>query len=66
MRQQIWDANPLLRAYLKSIDNPEFVLYRVVPERAAIREGALEDICCRANPRRVDPALIDEVLQRAL
>src|SRR5689334_5515613 len=26
-RQSIWDANPLLRAYLGSIDNPEFVLY---------------------------------------
>ena len=41
--QSIWDANPLLRAYLGSIDNPEFVLYEVVPERVRfMREWALE------------------------
>jgi general stress protein 26 len=43
VRQQIWDENPLLRAYLKSIDNPEFVLYRVAPQRVRfMREWALE------------------------
>ena len=42
-RQSIWDANPLLRAFLKSIDNPEFILYRVVPARVRyMREWALE------------------------
>jgi general stress protein 26 len=42
-RQQIWDANPLLRAYLKTIDNPEFLLYRVTPRRVRfMREWALE------------------------
>ncbi len=42
-RQEIWDANPLLRAYLKSIDNPEFILYRIVPARVRfMREWALE------------------------
>ena len=42
-RQEIWDANPLLRAYLKSVDNPEFMLYRVVPNRVRyMREWALE------------------------
>jgi general stress protein 26 len=41
--QSIWDANPLLRAYLGSIDNPEFVLYEVVPEQVRfMREWALE------------------------
>ena len=41
--QGIWDANPLLRSYLVSIDNPEFVLYRVVPIRVRfMREWALE------------------------
>ncbi len=41
--QSIWDANPLLRAYLGSIDNPEFLLYEVVPERVRfMREWALE------------------------
>src|SRR5204862_2604266 len=33
VRRQIWDENPLLRAYLKSIDNPEFILYRIAPQR---------------------------------
>ena len=43
VRQQIWDANPLLRAYLKSVDNPEFMLYRVSPNRVRyMREWALE------------------------
>lgn len=43
VRQQIWDSNPLLRAYLKSIDNPEFVLYKIVPHRVRyMREWALE------------------------
>ena len=42
-RQSIWDANPLLRAYLGAIDNPEFVLYAVCPERVRfMREWALE------------------------
>ena len=42
-RQSIWDANPLLRAYMKSMDNPEFVLYRVEPKRVRyMREWALE------------------------
>ncbi|MFN0170950.1 MAG: pyridoxamine 5'-phosphate oxidase family protein [Bryobacteraceae bacterium] len=42
VRQEIWDANPLLRAYLKTIDNPEFMLYRVIPHRVRfMREWAL-------------------------
>ena len=42
-RQAIWDANPLLQAYLKSIDNPEFILYRIAPNRVRfMREWALE------------------------
>jgi hypothetical protein len=33
----------LLRAYLKTIDNPEFMLYRVMPHRVRyMREWALE------------------------
>lgn len=43
VRQSIWDTNPLLRAYLKSVDNPEFILYRIVPGRVRfMREWALE------------------------
>jgi general stress protein 26 len=41
--QEIWNTNPLLRSYLVSIDNPEFVLYRVVPMQVRfMREWALE------------------------
>lgn len=42
-RQSIWDESPLLRAYLKSIDNPEFLLYVVRPLRVRyMKEWALE------------------------
>jgi general stress protein 26 len=41
--QQVWDSNPLLRPYLGSIDNPEFILYRVRPTRVRyMQEWALE------------------------
>jgi general stress protein 26 len=41
--QEIWDANPLLRQYLGRIDNPEFILYRIRPNRVRyMREWALE------------------------
>lgn len=43
VRGEIWDANPLLRSYLKSIDNPEFLLYKVTPHRVRfMREWALD------------------------
>lgn len=43
VKRQIWDTNPLLRAYLKSVDNPEFILYRVDPTRVRyMREWALD------------------------
>ncbi len=40
--QQIWDANPLLRQYLGSLDNPELIVYRIRPERMRVhaRMGA--------------------------
>jgi len=41
--EEIWAANPLLRQYLGTLDNPEFVLYRVRPARVRfMREWALE------------------------
>ena len=41
--QEIWDANPLLKQYLGSIDNPELVLYRIEPQTVRfMREWALE------------------------
>jgi hypothetical protein len=42
-RLEIWNTNPLLRAYLTSPDSPDFVLYRVSPSRVRfMREWALE------------------------
>src|SRR5438067_529807 len=41
--QEIWDANPLLRQYLGSLDNPELIVYRVRPLRVRfMREWALD------------------------
>ncbi|MEZ5386084.1 MAG: pyridoxamine 5'-phosphate oxidase family protein [Prosthecobacter sp.] len=41
--QEIWDASPLLRAYLGSLENPELIIYRFVPNRVRyMREWALE------------------------
>lgn len=41
--QEIWDDNPLLRQYLGSIDNPELILYRIVPHQVRfMQEWALE------------------------
>lgn len=41
--EEIWNGNPLLRAYLGSIDNPELIIYRIVPNRVRyMREWALE------------------------
>ncbi len=43
IRQSIWDSNALLRNFVGSIDNPEFLLYRVNPSRVRfMREWALE------------------------
>ena len=36
--QEIWDANPLLRAYMGTPDNPELIVYRM----RFMREWALE------------------------
>lgn len=41
--QEIWDGNPLLRAYLRTPDNPELMIYRFDPNRVRyMREWALE------------------------
>ena len=41
--QEIWDENPLLRQYLGSIDNPNFILYRIRPNRVRyMKEWALD------------------------
>ena len=39
----IWDSNALLRQYLGSADNPQLIIYKVIPERVRfMREWALE------------------------
>ena len=39
----IWEANPLLRRYLGTPDNPELIIYRMVPLRVRfMREWALD------------------------
>ena len=41
--QEIWDANPLLRQYLGSIDNPQLLVYRIRPTRVRfMKEWALD------------------------
>jgi len=41
--KEIWDANPLLRQYLGSLDNPELIVYRIDPRRVRyMQEWALE------------------------
>ncbi len=41
--EDLWNINPLLRNYLGSIDNPELMIYKVVPNRVSyMQEWALE------------------------
>ncbi len=43
--EAIWDANPLLRQYLGTSDNPDLLVYRIVPHQVRyMREWALEYI----------------------
>lgn len=42
VREAIWNGYPLLRSFLGSINNPEFMLYRIRPHRVRfMREWAL-------------------------
>ena len=41
--ESIWNENQLLRQYLGSVDNPELIVYKMVPNRVRfMREWALE------------------------
>ncbi len=43
LKQKIWDGNPLLRQYLGAPDDPELIIYRLVPRRVRyMREWALQ------------------------
>jgi general stress protein 26 len=41
--QEIWDANPLLRQYLGSLENPQLIVYRIRPTQVRyMQEWALK------------------------
>ncbi len=41
--QEIWDANPLMRQFLGSLDNPQLIVYRIRPVQVRyMQEWALE------------------------
>ena len=41
--EEIWAANPLMRQYLGSLDNPQLIVYRIRPTRVRyMQEWALE------------------------
>jgi general stress protein 26 len=41
--QEIWDANPLMRQFLGSLDNPQLLIYRIRPTHVRyMQEWALE------------------------
>jgi len=41
--QEIWDANPLMRQFLGSLDNPQLIVYRIEPTQVRyMQEWALE------------------------
>ena len=41
--EEIWQANPLLRQYLGSVDNPQLIVYRIQPTQVRyMQEWALE------------------------
>ncbi len=41
--EELWNGQPLLRHYLGSLDNPQLIVYRIVPTRVRfMREWALE------------------------
>ncbi len=56
--QEIWDASPLLRQYLGSLDNPALIIYRIRPTRVRFMcEWALEyhDVLLSAGTATTTP-----------
>jgi general stress protein 26 len=54
---EIWADNPLLRHYLGSPENPELIVYRIVPERVRfMREWSLAYHEVPLDADRPDPA----------
>jgi general stress protein 26 len=45
--EEIWQANPLMRQFLGSLDNPQLIVYRIRPLRVRyMQEWALEYMEC--------------------
>ncbi len=41
--EEIWNANPLMQQFLGSLDNPQLIIYRIIPNRVRyMQEWALE------------------------
>ena len=41
--EELWNANPLMQQFLGSLDNPQLIVYRIVPNRIRyMQEWALE------------------------
>ncbi|MDP6035359.1 MAG: pyridoxamine 5'-phosphate oxidase family protein, partial [Verrucomicrobiota bacterium] len=41
--EEIWEANPLMQHFLKTLDNPDLIVYRITPNRVRyMQEWALE------------------------
>jgi general stress protein 26 len=41
--EEIWNASPLMRQFLGSLDNPQLIIYRIRPTRVRyMQEWALE------------------------
>jgi general stress protein 26 len=42
LKQEIWDSSPYIHKYIGEVENPDFILYRVVPTRVRfMKEWAL-------------------------
>ncbi len=42
LKEEIWENNPHLRHYMVDVENPDFILYRVIPSRVRyMKEWAL-------------------------
>ncbi|MDF1826525.1 MAG: pyridoxamine 5'-phosphate oxidase family protein [Verrucomicrobiales bacterium] len=53
----IWEKNPLLKQYLGTPDNPEFILYRICPEQIRfMREWSLEYHEVPRSPEEAAPS----------
>ncbi len=41
--EEIWEANPLMQRFLKTLDNPDLIVYRITPSRVRyMQEWALK------------------------